>query len=983
MSEIDQDRPSRAKPADCAAGNGRSPSEYVDDASVNELLDSLPHIIWSAGPSGRAVFLSAQWKDFTGRDPLADLGEGWAGAIHPDDRRHTLDRWLECVRSATIFDAEFRLRSRSGDYRWFATKGLPQFGSAGELLCWRGTCTDVHDRVLAQQTLARSRYLQQTAAEKLRSTLDLMPQMVWSMEAGKRRPDFYNRRWYEFTGLPTGSVDGPEWAGLYHPDDSERALAEWRRLRKTGDDYACTYRLRARDGEYRWVRSEGTTHKDERGRIICWYGTCTDIHESVLQQRALEESEKRAQAILNSVPHVIWTARPDGSLDFLSEQWARTLFKGDSKNASDYAWLHAVHPDDLDSTIAAWKAATASSQPYETEFRVRWGPTDYRWIIARALPEIDEEGRTIRWYGTCTDVHDRVIAKQALHESERLSRGIINATPDCMSLLDADGKILFVNDAVLSAYAVPQASQLLGQKWGASFGPEVRRRANAELKRAQDGGVGRLTMRGGPTGKQWFDVLISPIRNDDATITKLLVSSRDVTEEKKAQEEAQWAANHDPLTGLPNRLLVQTVLDREIADAPLNRASIGLILLDADHLKRINDALGHDAGDAMLCEIANRLKAAVGTRGLVGRLGGDEFAVVHTGVKSEDDLNRIAQKLLADLKQPFSYAGRMLECAASGGTAIFGKHGRSRAELMKNADIALYAAKTNGRGNIRAFEPALRLALQRRDSMLNLASSALTDNRITAHYQPKVDLRTGKVAGVEALLRWQHGRRGTQGPETIAAAFDDALLAARISDRMIDLLIEDVVAWRDQGVEFGHVALNAAAADFRMGNFAERLLERLAAAAIPARQVQLEVTETVFLGRGAECVHRALEILSAAGVAIALDDFGTGYASLSHLRQYPVNMIKIDRSFVRDLGSTRDASAIVSAVISLGRNLNLEVVGEGVESPGQEQVLRQLGCHYGQGFLYAKAVPGRNLAAEIGRLNGRRDQQWARPRHAA
>jgi EAL domain-containing protein (putative c-di-GMP-specific phosphodiesterase class I) len=247
--------------------------------------------------------------------------------------------------------------------------------------------------------------------------------------------------------------------------------------------------------------------------------------------------------------------------------------------------------------------------------------------------------------------------------------------------------------------------------------------------------------------------------------------------------------------------------------------------------------------------------------------------------------------------------------------------------------------------------------------MLSLAKEALWNDWIEPFYQPKYHLETGKLEGFEALLRWRHPQRGIQGPDTIAAAFQDLDLAAQISDRMIDRVIADMRYWLRDGIRFGHVAVNAAAAEFRRGSFAETLLDRLKAADIPPEYFQLEVTETVFLGRGAEYVETALKTLSRAGVRIALDDFGTGFASLSHLKRFPVDIIKIDRSFVRDLHRDPDDAAIINAVIQLSRSLGISVVAEGIETEGQHQFLLDAGCAVGQGFLYSEAVAREGVPA--------------------
>jgi len=295
------------------------------------------------------------------------------------------------------------------------------------------------------------------------------------------------------------------------------------------------------------------------------------------------------------------------------------------------------------------------------------------------------------------------------------------------------------------------------------------------------------------------------------------------------------------------------------------------------------------------------------------------------------------------------------------GAALFPDHGKQPEDLLKSADIALYAAKSSRRGQAVTFEPAHRAELQQRQSMIALARNALAGDRILPFYQPKVNLADGTVHGFEALLRWRHDSRGIQLPATIGAAFEDLELAAAISDRIIDQVILDMRGWLDQGIAFGHVAVNAGAAEFRSDSFAESVLERLERADIPSRCFNLEVTETVFLGRGSEYVERALKLLSKAGVAIALDDFGTGYASLRHLKQFPVDVIKIDQSFVQNMEADPDDAAIVEAVLNLGKSLQIEVVAEGIEAASHARRLAAMGCNYGQGFLFSQAVAAKDV----------------------
>lgn len=910
---------------------------------LSTVLESTSDCVYSLDRNWRISYLNGRARAYF------EAGDDLIGKsileVFPDGRHSD---FRACFKSAmedrVSATTEGFLPSRS---RWYELQATPS--EAGITIFFR----DISDRKLLAEA-------QRKATDRWRATLDVIPQMVWSMPAGARQPDFYNDRWYEFTGLPQGSRAGPGWEALVHPADQESTLATWRHSRATGEAYEAQYRIRQRGGEYRWIISRARLETNEAGDHVRWYGTCTDIHERILEQQKLAASEKRVHQILNSVPQIIWSAGPDGRLDFVSNQRER-VYRADAEQVLGAGWLDVVHPQDQSLASASWSSSLASGEPYEAEFRILQPSGDYAWTLVRALPERNGEGQIARWYGTCTDIHQRVLAQTGLQESETLNRGIIEASPDCVWLLDSGGRVLFVNKATLLAAEAPEASAFTGHRWSSGFSDIPRNRAEAAIAQAQAGETARLVMKSGPKSDRWLDIAVAPILDENGFPVRLVVISRDITEQKQAEEKAQWAANHDALTQLPNRFLLQQRVDAEIERTQALSGVFALMMLDVDHLKRVNDGLGHDAGDALLIEFANRLKSVIRDSDTVARLGGDEFAIVLSGVGATTEVEVAAKSIMECLAAPFAYGGRMLDCHASIGVSLFPGQGQDRAELMKNADVALYTAKSSARGSLRIFEPVFREEIQKRSSMLSLAKDALKNDWVVPYYQPKVEFGSGALAGYEALLRWRHPKKGIQSPATIAAAFEDLNVAADISDRMIDRVIGDVRRWRDEGTCFGHVAINAAAAEFRRGGFAESLLERLSAASIPASDIHLEVTEAVFLGRGAECVERALKTLSREGVKIALDDFGTGYASLSHLTQFPVDIIKIDRSFVRDIGRPRGAEAIISAVISLGRSLSIDVVAEGIESVSQHEFLLQEGCRYGQGFLYGKAVPAQRV----------------------
>lgn len=556
-----------------------------------------------------------------------------------------------------------------------------------------------------------------------------------------------------------------------------------------------------------------------------------------------------------------------------------------------------------------------------------------------------------------------------LGQADSLCR-LFDASSELVAILDSRGRILSLNEGGRKALEREKVRCRVGDAWAAFWAVEARTEAAKAVRAAVGGGSARFTARRrNPDGAiSWWDIVLSPLPGAGGPPFSVAAISRDVTDQKVAEEQLRWAADHDPATMLPNRALFQRQLESEIGRAAAASGSFGLLLLDLEGFKCANDTPGLAAEDALMCDVVSRLRAGIRRNDFVARLGDDEFAIILGDIAAADDLTAAAEAIFDRLGEPFFQEGRRVECQATIGASIFPQHGSSRLELMKNAGTALYTAKATARGTLRIFEAALRCEMQRLNSMVSLARYALREGRVVPFYQPKVDLRSGALYGFEALLRWSHPTMGTQLPETIQAAFEDDRLSVALSDRMIALVLRDMRRWIDQGIEFGHVAVNAAAAEFRRGDFAERLLGQLRAAAIPPALIHLEVTETVFLGRGSEHVLRALKTMSAAGIQIALDDFGTGYASLSHLKQFPVSTIKIDRSFIRDLHEDAGDEAIVRTLVSLGQSLGVNVVAEGIETPAQSAYLRKHLCAYGQGYLFGAAEGAVDVPALIDRF---------------
>jgi diguanylate cyclase (GGDEF)-like protein len=433
-----------------------------------------------------------------------------------------------------------------------------------------------------------------------------------------------------------------------------------------------------------------------------------------------------------------------------------------------------------------------------------------------------------------------------------------------------------------------------------------------------------------------------------------------VRELSVAEAHAGRLAFHDSLTGLPNRAAFQQRLGELQGN---NAVGVALVLVDLDEFKLTNDTLGHDAGDAVLASYADRLRTLAGPKSLVARLGGDEFAVLLHGMAA-GKLEAFSSRLITELRKPLSYQGKLIYCGASAGGSEL-SDSDSASSMLKHADLALYEAKRSGRGIHRLYEPGMWSNMLLKREMLSVAGAGLAGNFIEPYYQPKVDLKSGAVVGFEALLRCCVPGLQPEGPACLAAAFEDAVLAVKLSDRMIDRVISDIGSWQAASIPFGHVAINVGLAELRRGDFAQRMLSKMRKARVSHRLIQIEVTESVLLGEGIAHIERTLNELAASGIKLSLDDFGTGFASLTHLKRFPIGAIKIDKSFVQDLQIDAGDGAIVDALVSLGRALKIEVVAEGIETKAQRDFLGALGCGVGQGFLFGRAVPAHEVAVML------------------
>jgi diguanylate cyclase (GGDEF)-like protein/PAS domain S-box-containing protein len=444
----------------------------------------------------------------------------------------------------------------------------------------------------------------------------------------------------------------------------------------------------------------------------------------------------------------------------------------------------------------------------------------------------------------------------------------------------------------------------------------------------------------------------------------VLLALMDITERKRAEARLAFMAQHDGLTGLPNRNLLRQTIDEMLLHTRRSAERVVVLMLGLDNFKAVNDTLGHAIGDKLLRGVAKRLRSTLREEDALARLNSDEFAIVQSGLTRPEDAVMLANRLLEAIADPYLLDGHSVVIGASIGIAMAPGDGDDSEKLLKSADMALSRAKTDSRGTFAFFEAALDARAQSRRKIEVELRDAIQNDVLRPFYQPLIELSSGRITGFEALVRWPHAERGMVSPGEFIPVAEDTGLINPLGGLMLRRACLDAATWPDDV----RVAVNLSPLQFRSGNLLSMVTEALKHSGLPPRRLELEITETLLLEKSAQ-VLATLHALRALGVRISMDDFGTGYSSLSYLRSFPFDKIKVDQSFVRDLGANREAQAIIRSIISLGKGLGVTITAEGVETEAELSCLRAEGCHEGQGFLFSKARPNVEI---IGLLTAQR-----------
>ncbi len=693
-------------------------------------------------------------------------------------------------------------------------------------------------------------------------------------------------------------------------------------------------------------------------------------------RRALREKERTLATLMSNLDGMVYRCRSD-------EQWTMEFVSDGCLSLTGYSpdelldnkavsWEMLTHPEDRERVRKEIGAALEERRRFLVEYRIQCRDGQVKWVWERGVGIYGKRGSTPVIEGFIENITERRLATQALQQAERSFRSIFENATEGIFQTSPDGRYLNVNPALARIYGYATAAELMdsiGDIQHQVYRDPARRTEFMRLMKktgAVTNFVSEIRRKDGE--RIWISENSRAVHDENGNLLFYEGTVEDVTQTKRDQEKLEHLANHDPVTGLPNRLLMNDRLRQMMLNAQRHKGAVAVALVDLDHFKLINDTFGHNRGDQLLQTMSHRMLACVRDTDTVVRLGGDEFVLLLSGTNRGEAVSQVIHRVLEAIARPSLIEGRELSVSCSIGVSVFPRDGRDVQTLLRNADTAMYKAKEFGRNNFQFYSPEMNAIIAQRLEMQTALQTAVEQEQFELMYQPKIDLATGSITGMEALLRVRDNFGGLSLPENFIELAEETGLIVRIGEWVLREACRYNRSLIERGLPPMRVAINLSARQLTRYDIVRAVGQILAESQLPPECLELELTESMVMNEP-EKVSGTLEQLQALGIQLAIDDFGTGYSSLSYLKRFPVTSIKIDQSFVRELDEVddRDASAIVKAIISIGHSLDMKVVAEGVETERQMSFLVANGCDSMQGYLFSPPLSGKEFIALLER----------------
>lgn len=656
-------------------------------------------------------------------------------------------------------------------------------------------------------------------------------------------------------------------------------------------------------------------------------------------------------------------ATPSLPLTFISRNVAKLGYEPEEFLTSPVFYRSLIHPDDLPSVESFERGLLENSASTTIQFRIRAKSGLYHWVENRVTPVRDERGKLLAAEGLLLDVTERRLADEKVLLANTLLTTTMETSPDGILVVGKDNRIVSFNRRFCAMWGIDRDAIVAGDD-----GPVL----DAVMAKMKDPGafaerVQYLYAHRQEFGQEELETAdgrfierhTSPLQTDSGLYFGRVWYFRDISARRRAEAEIRHTAHHDVLTGLANRRTFMAEVERAMARVGRGERNFAVFYLDLDHFKDVNDTLGHPLGDALLCAVADRLRLAARETDLVARFGGDEFAVIAAALDEPSDAADFAERLITALRAPYAIQGNDICCGASIGIAVYEPDDPDSETLLAHADVALYRAKAEGRGGYQFFTGAMESDVRTRVTMIAELRAAIASEQLFLEYQPQVDVETGSIVGLEALVRWRHPTRGPLAPEIFIPVAEKSGLITTLERWVMLEACKQGKIWFDAGVAPALVSVNVSGMRFKMALDLERdIAAALASSGLPPDRLELELTESVFMVASREHTD-VVSRLRQSGITFAIDDFGTGFSSLDYLRRFPGARVKIAQDFVQKISFDPGSAAIVRATIGLAREMGMVSIAEGVETQEQLALLKAWGCLQVQGYYYSKPLePG-------------------------
>jgi diguanylate cyclase (GGDEF)-like protein/PAS domain S-box-containing protein len=918
---------------------------------------------------GRWLRVNQKFCDILGytRDELLQLT--YQDITHPDDQQvgpKYLRRLAKGEASTELIQK--RYRRKDGSIAWVEIAASPVRNETGELQYISTFIEDITERTLSDQALRASE-------ERYRATVENAPVGIAQTDLNGCWQQV-NDRLCQILGYSREELLRMSFKDIT-PASDYKAQQVWARKIFDGeiDTFTMEKRYRRPDNATVWANLTGTLIRDGDGKPAYFITVVEDITARKQAEEALQASEEQFRAIFEHAAEGIAQVNLAGR--WLRANKALCRIVGYSEpEMRKLSFQEITYPADLATELEQFRQLLAGEiSDYSLEKRYIRKNRTRVWVDLTASLVRGLDGQPKYVIAMVEDITRRKQAEETIRRAEAHFRSLVEGTEDyAIVRLDSYGNVSSWNPGAEKILGYSE-DEIIGQHFSIFYTPEDVERGEPQRKLSRAIREGRAEEDRWRTRKDgsrfWGAGVINALYDEDGNVQGFVKFIRDMTEQRLGQERTAYLANHDTLTGLPNRAYFSDRLHEAIANAERHAARFALLLLDLDRFKSINDSLGHHIGDLLLKEVAARLQTCMRETDTVARLGGDEFVVIQTNISADRDAATLAQKLVNTLEEPYLLEGQEVHSGTSIGVTIYPNDARDSVQLLKNADLALYQAKDTGRHHYQFFTEDMHTAILGRQQMEQDLRRALQNKEFSLFYQPQVDLATWQICGVEALLRWQNPQLQMLTPGMFLELAMETGLIIPIGEWVLREACRQNKAWQDAGLPAFRIGVNFCAKQVTDPRFIRMVHQVLSDTGLSPSCLEMEITENQFV-KDREIMQRILADLKAMDVRISTDDFGTALSSLNLLCQFPMDTLKIDRTVIEHVAHRKQDRAMAAAVINLARDLNVRVVAEGVETLEQLAFLQQQGCTSAQGFLFSPPVSAPALEALL------RDGNWSR-----